>query len=401
MEHFVILGGGQAAATAARTLRDEGFGGSVTIVSEENRLPYERPPLSKAVLQGEADVAKVTLIPEEALVDLNLDLLRGHRAVALDRGGRKVILSSGRELSYDRLLIATGSRPRLIDGPLSGKSNVFYLRTFDDAERLRAAMAPGKTLLSVGAGWIGLEVAATARKLGLQAAVVEMAGRLCARCLPAEVGSALERIHRDHGTKIHLDTRITEVAGRDAVEAVTLSSGEVLPVDIVVIGIGAVPNVELARDAGLEIGNGVVVDPFLRTSDPHIFAAGDVAAMRDETGRSIRMESWANAQDQAAAAARNMMGENSAYSVNTWFWSDQYDLNLQMIGDCASDGGEVFLRQGEGGAFTRLCVAGGKLVGAICFDAPRDMAIVRRLLARGYSPAGDELQTAPDLRKLL
>lgn len=401
MERFVILGGGQAAATAAKTLRGEGFEGAITIVAEEIWLPYERPPLSKAFLQGEMDAAKAALISEGDLADLNLDLLSGKRAVALNRKARKVKLSSGTELSYDRLLIATGCRPRQIDGPLSGKSNVSYLRTIDDAEKLRAAMAVGKTLLSVGAGWIGLEVAATARKLGMKAIVIEMADRICSRCLPAEVGSALEQLHRSHGTEIYLNTGITDVSGSDAAEAVRLSSGEVVPVDIVVVGIGAVPNTELADDAGLECDNGVIVDQFLRTSDPHISAAGDVAAMRCDDGRQIRMESWANAQDQAAVAARNMLGRNEPYSLNTWFWSNQYDLNLQMIGLCASEGAKVFLRQGKGGAFTRLYVAENELAGAVCFNMPRDMAMIRRLMAKKYSPVGDELETSSDLRNLL
>lgn len=401
MEHFVIIGGGQAAAAAARTLRDAGFGGTVTIVAQEDRLPYERPPLSKAVLLGAADAASTALLSEADLTALDITLLRGQRAVALDRERRRVRLSDGRVLPYDRLLLATGSRPRRLDGPLADRRNVFYLRSIDDAARLRAAMAPGKTLLSLGAGWIGLEVAATAREMGLTTVIVDLAERFCARCLPAEAASALEALHRRHGAKIHLSTGITGVTGTDTVEAVTLSSGEVVPVDLVVVGIGAVPNIELACEAGLETENGVVVDACLRTSDPNIFAAGDVAAMRDESGRLTRMESWANAQDQGAAAAHNMLGENRAYTPNSWFWSDQYDLNLQMIGDCPSGAAEVFLRQGAGEALSRLYVAGGRLAGAICFDAPRDMAMIRRLIARGYAPAGDELATAPDLRKLL
>ena len=306
-----------------------------------------------------------------------------------------------RSEGFDRLLLATGSRPRSFDGLLSGKSNVFYLRTLDDAENLRAAMEPGKTLLSVGAGWIGLEVAASARKMGLNALVVDVADRLCVRSLPNEVSVLLEKVHWDHGVDIHLNSGIAEVAGSERVDSVTLSSGEVLAVDIVVVGIGAVPNTELARDAGLEIDNGVVVDKFLRTSDPRIFAAGDVAALRGDDGSLLRMESWANAQDQGVCAAQNMLGREVPYVVNTWFWSDQHDVNIQMVGDLQSTDCNVFLRQGDGGSFTRFTVVDGVVVGAVSFGMPREMAIARRMVARRCSVRGDELETTPDLRKLL
>lgn len=401
MEQVIIIGGGQAAASAARTLREQGFKGGITILSEERYYPYERPPLSKAVLQGVADANSTCLLSDEAARSQNIDVRLGQRAEAIERDTRMVKLSSGERLPYDRLLIATGSRARTLDGAFAGKSNVFYLRSLDDAASLRAAMGPGKRVLSIGAGWIGLEVAATARKMGMQATVVELADRLCGRSLPKDVGAVLAEVHRDHGTVVHLNTSIESVGGRDRIETVTLSNGETLSVDMVVVGVGAIANDALARDAGLETANGVVVDEFLRTSDPRIFAAGDVAALRLGDGRPVRMESWANAQDQAAAAARNMLGKDVPYTVNTWFWSDQYDLNIQMIGDVQPEGGTVLLRKGEGKAFTRFSVAGGRLVGAICFGVPRDMAIVRRLMSKGYMVTDDALTTAPDLRKLL
>lgn len=401
VEQVVIIGGGQAAASAARTLREQGFEGGVTILSEEAYYPYERPPLSKAVLQGAADANSTCLLGEEAARSQNINVRLGQRAEAIDRDRKVVKLASGESLPYDRLLITTGSRARTLDGAFAGRSNVFYLRSLDDAAALKAAMAPGKHLLSIGAGWIGLEVAATARKMGMQATVVELADRLCGRSLPADVGALLAEVHREQGTVVHLNTAIESVGGRDRIETVTLSNGQTLAVDLVVVGIGAVANDALGRDAGLETANGIVVDEFLRTSDPNIFAAGDVAAMRIGEGRPARMESWANAQDQAAAAARNILGKEMPYAVNTWFWSDQYDLNIQMIGNIQPEGGSVLVRKGEGKAFTRFSVADGRLVGAICFGAPRDMAIIRRLMSKGYVVTDDALATAPELRKLL
>lgn len=398
---IVIIGGGQAAASAARTLRNEGFDGSLTIVSDERHHPYERPPLSKAVLQGTADAWRTCLLDDETARSLDVAIRLGQRAEAIDRTTQTVRLSSGEKLAYDRLLIATGSRARTLGAPYAGKSNVFYLRSLDDAEALRTAMARGGKLLSIGAGWIGLEVAATARKMGMEATVVEIADRLCGRSLPTDVGEALAAVHRSHGTVIHLGTSVDAVAGQDRIENVTLSNGETLLTDIVVIGIGAIANDTIAAAAGLETGNGVIVDECLHTSDPKIFAAGDVAAMRISGGRPVRMESWANAQDQGAAAARNMLDKGAPYTINTWFWSDQYDLNIQMIGDIQPANGTVLTRQGEGIAFTRFSVADSRLVGALCFGAPRDMAVIRRLMAKSYAVTDDALVTAPDLRKLL
>lgn len=401
MKQVVIVGGGQAAASAARTLRSEGFDGGVVILSDEVYYPYERPPLSKAVLQGTADAVSTCLLSEDDARSHNIDVRLGQRVEAIDRGNRTVKLGSGGILHYDSLLIATGSRARRLEGDFADKRNVFYLRSLDDAAALRAAMAPDRHVLSIGAGWIGLEVAATARKMGMQATVVELADRLCARSLPADAGAALAEVHREHGTVIHLNTVIESVGGQDRIESVTLSNGRTLAVDMVVVGIGAIANDVPGREAGLETANGIVVDEFLRTSDPNVFAAGDVAAMRMGDGRLVRMESWANAQDQAAMAARNILGRNVPYVVNTWFWSDQYDLNIQMIGDIQPEGGSVLVRRGEGRAFTRFSVVDGRLVGAICFGTPRDMAIIRRLMSKGYVVTDDALVTAPDLRKLL
>ena len=400
MERVVIIGGGLAAVSAAKTLRTEGFEGALTMVSEEPCLPYDRPPLSKAVLQGAADSQSICLLTEEARQKLEIELRINSRAETIDRVAQMVRLSTGDSLSYDRLLIATGSRARILDGPFAGKANVFYLRTIADAERLRAQMVPGRCLLSIGAGWIGLEVAATARKGGMKAVVVELAQMLCGRSLPMEVGMALGDVHRINGTEVYLNTSIRAVGGEGRVESVTLSNGETLAVDIVVIGIGAVANDSLAEEAGLETDNGIVVDQFLRTTDPLIFAAGDVAAQRVDGGRPVRRESWANAQDQAAAA-RNMLGHDKLYSINTWFWSDQYDLNIQMIGVNPAEEGAMLLRKDEGRSFTRFSVVDERLAGAICFDRPREMAVIRRLISKGYSVTDDALTTVRDLRELL
>lgn len=401
MERVVIVGGGLAAASAAKTLRAEGFGGGIAIYSEERHHIYDRPPLSKAVLQGAASAESTCLLSAEMVRDLRIDLMLGERIVQIDRSRQSVILSSREVAPYDSLLIATGSRPRKLSAHFVNKTNVVYLRTLDDADRLRSHMGPGKHLLSIGAGWIGLEVAATARKMGMNTNVVELSDRLCGRSLPPDVGEALAKVHRDNGTVLHLKTTIDEVFGGERVESVKLSSGDLIPVDIVVVGVGAIANDDLAEAAGLETNAGVLVDERLRTSDNLIYAAGDVAAMRSNDGLPKRQESWANAQDQGAAAARSILGNNTPYVANTWFWSDQYDLNVQMIGDNQPESGVVLRRLGEGRTFTRLSVADGRIVGAICFGMPREMAIVRRLMAKGYAVDNEALVIEPDLRKLL
>ncbi|MFG1280207.1 NAD(P)/FAD-dependent oxidoreductase [Xanthobacter autotrophicus] len=400
VERIVVIGGGQAAAMAVRTLRTDGYQGGISVLSEEGHLPYERPPLSKAVLTGTADVDSICLMPEGFVVEHYVDYRRGVRALAIDRTAQRVKTSTGESLAYDRLLIATGSRPRRIDGDLADRSNVFYLRTIEDSAAIRAAIAPGKTLLAIGAGWIGLEVAATARRLGMEAVVVEMADRACGRSLPADVGAALVSLHRDRGTRVLLETRVVGVEGTGQVDRVRLSNGETLDVAMVVVGIGAIPNDDIAREAGLEVVGGVLVDANTRTSDPLIFAAGDVAAFR--TGEALwRLESWANAQNQGVAAAKNMLGLDAPYQPNTWFWSDQYDVNIQIIGSITDPLAQVFTRRGERQRFTQLYVRDRQIVGAICFGQPREMTFVRKLIRKSYRVSGDELETSEDLQKLL
>ncbi|KAA8605760.1 pyridine nucleotide-disulfide oxidoreductase [Salipiger aestuarii] len=402
INHIVILGAGQSAASAAKTLRNGGYTGDLTLIGEENHLPYERPPLSKALLTGTATEESVCLLTQSFVEQHDIDFRRNVSARSIDREAQHVILSDGAQVPYDRLLIATGSHPRHLGNDLDSKSNVFYLRTIEDARAIRSALVPGGTLLALGAGWIGLEVAATARRLGMDVVVVEMADRACGRSLPNEVGEALIKLHEGHGTRVLLATQVSTIEGTDKVERVTLNNGEVLDISAVIVGIGAVANDDLARAAELEVVDtgGIVVDRFTRTSDPHIYASGDVAVVK-VGANLVRFESWANAQDQGVAAAKNMLGQDISYEPNTWFWSDQYDINIQMIGRITDPGATVHTRPGENGRFTNFYVTNGRIDGVITFGQPRDMSFARKLIQKGYEVTGDELVTTENLRKLI
>jgi 3-phenylpropionate/trans-cinnamate dioxygenase ferredoxin reductase subunit len=330
----VVVGTGQAGGWAAQTLRKEGFTGKVVLVGEEPHCPYERPPLSKAVLSGEASVQSTYLIKTEAFEKLDLDWRPNVRATSIDRVAKQLSLSTGEPIAYDRLILCTGGRARRMNLPGANLPGLFTLRSIDDAAALGAALVPGKKMVVVGGGWIGLEVAATARKKGMDVTVVETMTRLCERTVPPEISEYLSRLHSKHGTQVILGAGVAGFARETEGQlVVTLGDGRTLVCDAVVIGIGLIPNDELARDAGLECEGGVIVDSQCRTSDPNIFAAGDVAVWHcGWAGRRMRLESWQNAQEQGMAAARSALGMEVDHQPLPWFWSDQYDTNLQIYG---------------------------------------------------------------------
>ena len=395
MAATVIVGAGQAGGEAALALREADPAGAITIVGDEPHAPYERPPLSKDVLTGDAEPAVTYLRDRAFYAERGIDLRLDASVTAIDRSGRGVALSDGSSLAYDRLLIATGARARRLDLPGGGLDGVFYLRDIDDSLRLRAALVPGARLVVIGGGYIGLEVAASARKRGCEAMVVELAGRIMNRVVAPEMSDHFAALHRAAGVEIRTATTVAAIEGDGRVRELALSDGTRVAADAVVIGVGIVPNVELAEDAGLEVDDGIRVDAFARTADPGVFAAGDATNhFNPLLGRSLRLESWQNAQNQAIAAARNMAGAEAAYAEIPWFWSDQHGVNLQMVG--APESWDQVVRRDAAGAgdaerFTLFYLAGDRLVAANAVDNARDIRPSRLLIERGTPLAAAEL----------
>lgn len=383
-ERIVVIGAGQAGGWAAKTLRGEGFEGRLDLVGAEDSLPYERPPLSKAVLIGEADNDSTLVFDTGTFDSLNVEWHRGVCATSIDRESRTVSLDRGESLAYDRLVIATGSRVRRLNLPGADHPRVRYLRDLDDSAAIRAQLSAGRHLAVIGGGWIGLEVAASARKRGLNVTVLEAGERLCARALPPELSDFLASQHRAHDVDVRLGVGIESFrdTGDGAVEVV-MGDGEPLVADLVVVGIGVAPDTALAEAAGLEVDNGVVTDAVGRTSDPLVFACGDVTAHQNAfLDRRVRLESWANAQNQAIAAARAALGLESTYDDVPWFWSDQYDMNIQMLG-VPERWTEPVMRGDPGeGTFTAFYLAGDRLDAVVAVNNARDIKVARRLMER-------------------
>jgi 3-phenylpropionate/trans-cinnamate dioxygenase ferredoxin reductase component len=382
IDNIVIVGTGQAGGWAAQTLRSEGFAGKVVLIGEEPYRPYERPPLSKAVLSGEAAPESTHLINLEAFEKLGLDWRPNVRVTSIDRVGRQVLLSPGEPIRYDKLILCSGGRARLLNVPGADLPGLFTLRNIDDAHALGAVLVPGKKIVVVGGGWIGLEVAATARKKGVEATVVEAMTRLCERTVPPEISDYLSRLHSKHGTQVILGAGVAAFArNAEGMLVVTLSDGRKLVCDAVVVGIGLVPNDELAREAGLECDGGVVVDAQCRTSDPHILAAGDVAVWHCSWGgRRMRLESWQNAQEQGIAAGRSALGIEVDHQPLPWFWSDQYDANLQIYGMPDPSHRVVVRGDLQSDSFVLFYLDGDKVTSAIGPNVARDLRFARRLI---------------------
>jgi len=330
---FVIAGAGFAGAKAAETLRDEGFDGRVVLVGAEHERPYERPPLSKDYLRGEVGREKVYVHDEAFYGDRRIELRVGRTAVGLDTSADELTLDDGERLGYDRLLLATGAEPRRLAIPGGELDGVLYLRTVGDSDALRERLERGGVVVVVGAGWIGAEVAASARQKGLDVTVVDPLSVPLERVLGAEIGAAYGELHRDHGVRMLMGTGVDAFEGDGAVERVRTSDGLELECDLVVVGVGVQPRTELAAQAGLAVGDGILVDERLQTSAPGVFAAGDVAnAPHPFYGERIRVEHWANALEQGPAAARSMLGGTTAYDLLPYFFSDQYDVGMEYRG---------------------------------------------------------------------
>ena len=400
---IVIVGAGQAGYWGAHTLRKQGYDGRIVLVGNEPHPPYERPPLSKQVLTGEADPPSAWLTTSEKLAELKVEFLPGRTAAVLDRQRRQVGLQDGTRIGYDRLLLTTGSRPRRLNLPGESHAPVFYLRDVADSLALRERLVAGRRLIVIGGGLIGLEVAAAAVARGCVVTVIEVADRLMARIVGPQISEHFAQLHRARGTEILTGTIPERIEARGSDRRVSCRDGSSRDGDLVVIGCGVVPNAEMAAAAGLKVDNGLWVDEFCRTDDPHIWAAGDVTNhVNPLLGRRLRLETWQNAQNQAIAAARNMCGDPQPYAEVPWGWSDQLGVNLQSLGVPTSFEPAVMRGDPATGSFTLFYMKGDKIAGVNAVNAPKDIAVARRLMAGNI--ASDPLKLrdpAVALRSLL
>lgn len=393
--HIVIAGAGQAGARAAEALRARGFQGAITMLGEETHLPYERPQLSKDML-ATAD-APVTYIKQARdwndVLDIRLET--GSPVTDCDADRRTVTTADGRVFAFDRLLIATGTRPRRLDRIEGVGLEVQYLRSVEDALRFRKSIRDKSRIIIVGGGVIGLEAACAAAKHGCSTTVIESEPRLLARALPSLVSDIVAAKHRSHGVEFIFGSTVSSATP----SGVRLSNGMEIRADLVLVGIGVEPVATVAERLRLPVAAGIEVDACGRTAAPDVFCAGDAALQWSRChGRDIRVETWANAQNQAIAVAGNMLGEQKDYVDPPWFWTDQYDLNIQVAGDML-DSDHIVRGDPASGRFSVIAMRGADLVGALSINAAKDMAMLRRLLSSNKSPARADLESpAFDLR---
>ncbi|MFW6094412.1 MAG: NAD(P)/FAD-dependent oxidoreductase [Pseudomonadota bacterium] len=387
MAAMVIVGGGHAAGQAAASLRQEGFDGEIVILAEEPHIPYQRPPLSKQYLAGEHGLERVHLRPAKFYDDKNIEVRTGVRAQAIDTAARTVTTDTGETIEYEKLLLATGSRPRQLVIPGSDLRGIHYLRGIDDVDGIRGEMEPGKTLVVVGGGYIGLEVASVAVEAGLDVHVLEMEERILARVTTERMSEYYHRLHESRGVHVHCRAGVTAFKGSGHVEGV-ICGDEEYPADIVIVGIGIVPNVEVAEAAGIECDNGILVDDHCRTSAPDVFAAGDCTNHPNELlDRRLRLESVPNAMEQARVAAANMCGGDKRYASIPWFWSDQYELKLQMVGFSADGDTEVVRGDMAANQFAVFYLKDGAVVAADAVNSPKEFMICKQLIGKQVDPA--------------
>ena len=387
MSGVVIIGAGHAAGQAAASLRQAKYAGDITIVGDEAHIPYQRPPLSKAYLKGDQSADKVYLRAESFYADRDIAMKLSTRATAIDTTAKTVALSSDETLHYDHLLISTGSRPRKLSIDGSDLPGIHYLRTMDDVDGLRDGMQADANLVIVGGGYIGLEVAAVGRELGLNVHVLEMEERILQRVTTPEMSAYYHQLHEGRGVNIHTNTAVTGFAGDGKVQEV-LCGDKRFPADIVIVGIGIIPNTELAEAAGIVCDNGIVVDDHCCTSDPNVYAAGDCTNHPNPLlDRRLRLESVPNAMDQARVSTANMLGDDKTYAAIPWFWSDQYELKLQMVGFSADGDAQVLRGDMANNQFAIFYLKDGKVVAADAVNSPKEFMLCKQLVGKSADPA--------------
>jgi len=381
-ERVVIAGAGHAAGQIVASLRQNKFAGQIVLVGDEPHLPYQRPPLSKKFLAGELAAERLYVKPasfyEDAKVELHLDT----KISAIDRKAKCLNIEDGEDIAYDKLVLALGSRVRQLAVDGSDLRHVHYLRSIADVDGIRENLEPGRRLVVIGAGYIGLEVAAVAQQAGLDVTVIEMADRVMSRVVSAETSDFYQIEHTSQGVKFRLSAGVTALNGKKRVKSVTTSDGEDVPADFVVIGVGILPNTELATDAGLDVENGIVVDDHCQTSDPDIYAVGDCTVHPNSIyGQQLRLESVHNALEQAKTASANLCGKDVSYTQVPWFWSDQYDLKLQIAG--LSEGYDEVVIRGNPAerSFSCLYLRDSRLIAIDAINAPRDFVQSKQLIA--------------------
>lgn len=382
MEKVVVIGAGQAGSSLVAKLRNSGFDGAITLIGAEHAPPYQRPPLSKKYLLGDMDVERLFLRPASFYADNAIDLHLSETAISIDRATQQVV-TDGQTLPYDHLVLATGSQPRLLPAAIGGTlGNVFTMRDLNDADAMAPQFSAGRNLLVIGGGYIGLEAAAVAASKGLHVTLVEMSDRILQRVASPETSNYFRGLHTHHGVNIMERVGLQSLIGDTNVTAAKLSDGTELPVDFAIVGIGITPASELAETAGLTIDNGIAVDAQGRTSDPHIWAAGDCASFPHDGGR-LRLESVPNAIDMAECVADNIMGTGREYVPQPWFWSDQYDVKLQITGlNTGYD--RVITRKGDKhGAVSFWYFRGSQLLAVDAANDPRAYMIGKRLIDAG------------------
>ncbi|WP_432450355.1 NAD(P)/FAD-dependent oxidoreductase [Aliiroseovarius marinus] len=401
MSHIVVIGAGQAGASLVAKLRNAGFDGEITLIGAETAPPYQRPPLSKAYLLGEMELERLYLRPESFYDDQNITLRLGTKVDAIDATTREVVIGDER-LAYDQLAITTGSTPRQLPASIGGSlEGVHVVRTLDDVDRMEPEVSPGRRVLIIGGGYIGLEAAAVAAKKGLKVTLVEMADRILQRVAAPETSDYFRALHRAHGVEILEGVGLERLVGDTRVTGAILSDGTELELDFAIVGVGIAPDTALAESAGLVLDNGIKTDAQGRTSDPAIWAAGDCASF-PYRGTRIRLESVPNAIDQAEVVARNMLGESVDYVAKPWFWSDQYDVKLQIAG-LNSGYDNIVTRPGDNaGSVSYWYYQGDTLLAVDAMNDPRAYMVGKRLIEGGKSPAKEAVaDPAVELKTLL
>ena len=400
MGGMVIIGAGHAAGQAAASLRQEGYEDEIVIVGDEPHIPYQRPPLSKQYLSGEQGIERVYLRPEKFYADKDITVRTSQRVESIDTSAQCIATESGETIDYDKLLLATGGRPRKLDLPGSDLAGIHYLRTIADVDAIRAEFGTGKKLVIVGGGYIGLEVASVGIQAGLDVHVLEMEERILQRVTTPEMSAYYHSLHEGRGVHIHTSTLVSGFAGEDSLQAVQCGDQE-FPADIAVVGIGIVPNVEVAEAAGLECDNGIVVDDHCATSAPNVYAAGDCTnhpnALLD---RRLRLESVPNAMEQARVAASNMCGGDKSYASIPWFWSDQYELKLQMVGFSADGDTQVVRGDQAANQFAVFYLKDGNVVAADAVNSPKEFMVCKQLIGKPVD-ADSLADPEVDLKSLL
>jgi 3-phenylpropionate/trans-cinnamate dioxygenase ferredoxin reductase component len=400
MAGMVIVGAGHAAGQAAASLRQEGYDGEIVVIGDEAHIPYQRPPLSKQYLSGEHGLEKVHLRPAKFYADKQITVKTGVRVDSIDTSAQTVITDTGELIPYAKLLLATGGRPRRLAVPGSDLAGIHYLRGIDDVDGIRAEMAPGKRMVIVGGGYIGLEVASVAVTSGLEVHVLEMEPRILQRVTTERMSAYYHQLHESRGVHIHTGATVSAFQGDGGVQKVLCGDRE-FAADLVIIGIGIIPNTEVAQAAGIECSNGIVVDDHCRTSAADVFAAGDCTNHPNPLlGRRLRLESVPNAMEQARVAAANMCGGDKTYASIPWFWSDQYELKLQMVGFSADGDTEVVRGDMHSNQFAVFYLKQGAVVAVDAVNSPREFMICKQLIGRQVDAAA-LADPAVDLKTLL